>query len=598
MSVETSGNLVPILAVVILILLIVIAWLLRQRDGALPGNGDDDPSEPPKERLVNRHYASDQVIVGGSSANIVTAVEKISDPSGLNIALTEIFYETAATASEEKHADKEKTSEPPPIEKQQIDANVEQAANEQNVSYNFRRAFCSLAAETGNDFQFRHYRVKTNPRGFSAPEIEEKINELELEVCASANYAVGRAIDMLEGDPGSGEGFPGSGEGFPGSGEGFPFTPIEEHAVKANFYNQWALHNAPVTPGRGIDLFKEQFSEADCLLEGAAFRNIETQKRTVEVTGNKCRIVIFDSSPYDDFLQKQNDVASPFIKKVVHNEIKGTPDARDHGLFVASLAHVVAPDSEIYLYRVLNDSNRGYLETLLYNICEAIREFKQDTRQEKLCGLVLNISMGIHVEENLRQQVVQGTKDEGALVPALYCLLKKAHEEGAIIVAAVGNDSAQQISPKPAQVPALYSFVIGVEAGNFYGERSCFSNKGKVRAPGGDNKVDPTDAGCTVQPYESLSKDERKITSVIGFVKEISPTTKYAFWRGTSFAAPMVSGLAALLLEVELSKESCDTDKVRQIILGTETTENIATDTDTPIINVPMAINAITNDRK
>ena len=537
MFVDGSGALVPILSIIILILLLVLAWFLWRQAGLRSG-GDSGP----KETLVNRHYAKDQVIIGGTAANIAAAVETIGNRDGFMIGLTEITYQTAVENGGYSVEGEKEERPAEPVSRPII-----------------TRLFQAAEAAADDAFQFQHYRVTANPFNRSIPEIEQELSKLN--VCPSANYAIGKPIDMVEGDPGSGEGFPGSGEGFlTGQGQN------QGHATIMNFLNQWALHAPSAAQGMGINLFKRPFNTP-------ANPPMDTN-RTVADKGRHCRIAVFDSSPYDDPKILQNPRAGnsqnppAFIKKIMHNEVRGFPDARDHGLFVSALANVVAPESKIYLYRVLNDSNRGSLMTLLNNLCDAINEFKAETGQDDLCGLVINLSMGIHVEESLRQAVATASnrlERERELAPALYCLLERAHNEGAIIVAAVGNDSAQreQDNPKPAQVPALYSFVLGVEAGNFAGARSCFSNRGDVRAPGGDNLTD-----CVVQPYESLDFPQRLKTSVISYVKEISPETNYAFWRGSSFAAPLVSGLAALLLSMQMEKGRCAPGEIEQIIKG------------------------------
>ncbi|AQT68718.1 Thermophilic serine proteinase precursor [Anaerohalosphaera lusitana] len=81
----------------------------------------------------------------------------------------------------------------------------------------------------------------------------------------------------------------------------------------------------------------------------------------------------------------------------------------------------------------------------------------------------------------------------------------------AVLVASSGNDSA----PIPCY-PAKYPYVIGVASCNTDGEKSWFSNPGDIMAPG------------------------ESILSTL-------PNNSYAEWSGTSMAAPVVSGTAALL---------------------------------------------------
>ena len=109
---------------------------------------------------------------------------------------------------------------------------------------------------------------------------------------------------------------------------------------------------------------------------------------------------------------------------------------------------------------------------------------------------------------------------------------------GAVVVAATGNAGLDRVMS-----PAAAAGVIGVGAMNSAFERSCFSNYGvgkngpggvDVLAPGGE--ADGSVVGCGLGPYETE-----------GLMSTI-PGDGYGSALGTSMAAPMVSGVAALIL--------------------------------------------------
>lgn len=359
-------------------------------------------------------------------------------------------------------------------------------------------------------------------------------------IVSDPNYVIGRApvdpqaLRRTEGDP--------------DSGEGYAVSPPAGGSGEEEFYNQWAFHSmtTTLTNSVGIELFSAKATSATM-----------PPARTVPTAmGAGSLVVVFDTSPFD--LQGVPLGSTGMISVVNHQEVVGIPDARDHGLFVASLINAVAPAAEIRLYRVLNESNQGDLETLL----RALDRFMGDSERvprnpaRPLEGVVINLSLGIHEDPDLER-----SEDITEPVPTLHEKLEYMDCLGALIVAASGNDSADRRPDNPveAQVPASYDFVIGVGASNFYGYRSCFSNLAKVYAPGGDN-----DSSC-MPVVDKCANDSHHAACMIGSSVYISPDTQYAYWNGTSFAAPLVSGQAALLLQRRTPEE------VKQRILNTGT---------------------------
>jgi serine protease len=107
---------------------------------------------------------------------------------------------------------------------------------------------------------------------------------------------------------------------------------------------------------------------------------------------------------------------------------------------------------------------------------------------------------------------------------------------GAVVVASAGNDAMEGIS-----APASCNNVIAVAATSRQGSETCYTNVGAnvdLSAPGGNDGAD----GCTGNDF-ILSTGNNGTTVAGGGI--------YEFVMGTSFAAPLVSGAAALMRAVD-----------------------------------------------
>lgn len=184
--------------------------------------------------------------------------------------------------------------------------------------------------------------------------------------------------------------------------------------------------------------------------------------------------------------------------------VDNDPDAFDepggaasgHGTFVAGAVKLVAPGSELWAYRVLDTLGRGDGYTLALAVARAVDDGCK----------VINLSLGL-----------VGKHD------ALDDAIHYAHDNNVIVVAAVGNDSTGD--PNLFPYPAKESSTIAVAALDSLNHKADFSNYGR--------KVDLSAPGTRVYaPYLDSA---------------------YAWWDGTSFAAPLVAGAAALLCQIDPS---------------------------------------------
>jgi subtilisin family serine protease len=229
----------------------------------------------------------------------------------------------------------------------------------------------------------------------------------------------------------------------------------------------------------------------------------------------------------------------------------------DHGLFSAGLIYAVAPQSQIHLVRVLNDYGCGDLWTLN----NAINEWtSQQTKDERLDQVVLNLSLGVHQPRDF------ATANWPAQIVSLNEALLNAHGRGAVIVAASGNDSYDSTAPRAMQLPADWEYVIGVAASNQTPAYACYSNLGDVLAPGADGGP-WKDKKCQPVAHTCAPDDANCPFGVVSLTTQ--PEPGYRFWVGTSFAAPLVSGQAAMLLSNGIAAAD-----VAPCILTTSTPDN------------------------
>ncbi|MBX7219728.1 MAG: S8 family serine peptidase [Blastocatellia bacterium] len=163
--------------------------------------------------------------------------------------------------------------------------------------------------------------------------------------------------------------------------------------------------------------------------------------------------------------------------------------ASGHGTFVAGLVALLAPQAKIQPIRVLRPDGSGDAFHVAAGIYYAADHGAQ----------VINLSLGTDRDTGMMSRSVT-----------------YAQNRGAIVVAAMGNDNLDASDV----YPAAYANVIGVAATNFTDQKASFSNYGGL--------VDVCAPGVSlVSAY---------------------PQGAYASWSGTSFAAPLVSAEAALLL--------------------------------------------------
>lgn len=378
------------------------------------------------------------------------------------------------------------------------------------------------------------------------------------------NAAVGRGSDVRA-EPNWLSGYPWEPTGSPWEPTGSPWEPTGSSDGKAN--------SAPP------ELYMKQW----------AFKQIGLDQKKDQSSGRKVRIGVFDTSPFGENLTSPQSLAwvkepGPLTVGVTNyptpeNEDSAV-DLSNHGLFSAGMAHALAKNADIQILRVLNENNFGDMYSLIWAIYQFIVDNAPGNAPEGQLGAVINMSLGIRVPPDKAGFPLP------LEVQSLRDILQAARCANIVVVAAAGNNSANLKSPEPSHLPGNWSEIIGVAASDQEMGRACFSNRGNIAAPGGDGRTKADDPNSCEPANDSCGVSDCKF-AVVGPVLKESNNTGYAYWSGTSFACPMVAGLAACV--IEKGQGQLSPDQVRRIIeCGATPVED--KDLGVGIINVPNTL--------
>ncbi|MGI9058916.1 MAG: S8 family serine peptidase [Ktedonobacteraceae bacterium] len=274
----------------------------------------------------------------------------------------------------------------------------------------------------------------------------------------------------------------------------------------------------------------------------------------------------------------------------------------DHGLFVTGILHDLVPNAKIECIRVLNDSGVGDLGM----ITDALQEIQQRMAKQEFKRVVVNLSMIIIApDENLpdlwfaddtthAEGLAAMIQDIDLLHAGLRMVIQSlVTQQKAVIVASAGNESdtsnfhglsggvPHRFGPRN---PAAFPEVISVGAVNNEGLATTYSNYPSVLP--NHNGV-ATYGGALPQPVppqpDPLVKTHAIVKDAVVGLHSSSqyPTLSasetppheysddshgWAYWSGTSFATPIVSSLAALLLQAEQKGDLPANTSVEELI--------------------------------
>ncbi|MEZ5359980.1 MAG: S8 family serine peptidase [Candidatus Zixiibacteriota bacterium] len=277
----------------------------------------------------------------------------------------------------------------------------------------------------------------------------------------------------------------------------------------------------PMRPVQGSFAFPDENLEGSYLYQPAAVMlNVAGAHQIA--TGAGVKVAVIDGGVDKDHPAFDEKVVSRFDYVDNDYDCSDEPGGSNsgHGTFVAGIVHLIAPDAVINAYRVCdpNGAGDGYL------VAEAIMQAIKDE-----CD-VINLSL------------VTVSNHEAIATAIEYAKINEV-----LVVAAAGNG----VSETPLY-PASDPYVISVGAVDNDLQIANFSNVAEyidVYAPGVD----------VYSPYLESG---------------------YAWWSGTSFATPFVTGQAALIYQIETpADEISSRDWVVSIIRQTLNTLDDAGET-------------------
>jgi hypothetical protein len=233
----------------------------------------------------------------------------------------------------------------------------------------------------------------------------------------------------------------------------------------------------------------------------------------------------------------------------------------DHGLFVAGIIHSIAPRAEIHLFQVLNRYGVGDL----LSITQALQKIRDDDATFPKDRLLVNLSLTIHLPlekahgrkgerpdglgDKIWDQIQKDEKWAKRQVESINRLCGGFYAQGGKVIAAAGNNAEKGKDRPQACFPAALDSVLGV--GALPKQKKPQRSSDKVKAASYSNRSDrPASTGIATLGGEAEEKkgDKRGILGI--YLGEFPPpslprSNGWGWWGGTSFAAPIITGMAA-----------------------------------------------------
>lgn len=396
-----------------------------------------------------------------------------------------------------------------------------------------------------------------------------------------------------------------------GGGPGAPPIPVPTEDTCSATPGYWpinlpdldpSLHPSPLkgTTGEGVTVFvldtMPELKPDDILdaAKKAGTSNLLLQEIAQQMMSS---VSPFIRREYQDLPDHLKENASDQI--VTGQDIYGRPygfNMEDHGLFVTGIVRNLARRADIHYIRVLNDFGTFDTLTLIHELQKIQQLMLRGVGEGGLRDrpVVINLSLVVAPSQeelagiwfgssgpSTTDAFTQIRSDSDLLLVGLHKVIQSLAALGAVIVAAAGNDSNNPSTPgrRGPRYPAAFPEVISVGAVDKCYRAASYSNfpvlppnHNGVATYGGGRPVPVPPVGPggtvppgTVGPDPHTSTAATDVDSPIGvfsshrYPKLVAgdqpPEYKapnehaWAFWSGTSFATPIISAVAARVLQ-------------------------------------------------
>lgn len=236
----------------------------------------------------------------------------------------------------------------------------------------------------------------------------------------------------------------------------------------------------------------------------------------------------------------------------------------DHGLFIAGIIHSIVPEAEIHLVEVLNQYGVGDLESFIRGL-----EIVYEQIYLRYGALPINCSWYLtcllderhcrlsdcvdEADYKFVQAVLEFSKNDRYTEVFLDFLFDRFYNLGSHAIAAAGNDGRKDEERVAARYPAADKSSTGVGALPKNLRRSGDARNNFVPADFSNLSESPDSRGVVTRGVVTLGGEEGEGKGVLGlYIGEFPDCcrneSKWAWWAGTSFATPILTGAVASVM--------------------------------------------------